>query len=405
MKNNIVSAFVFFAVITSCSEKDIEPTPTVNDIYPLTGVAGMNVTVKGKGFKTTTEVKFNGIAGINVSSSDTVLIVKVPNSTTGAITIANGSKSLNSYSFRYLNIYVLGNEDVNSKSNIKIWRNGKIEQITDTNETAFGNSIFVSGQDIYIAGYTFTTTTYPTYWKNKEAHTLSSTGPGLCLDIFVEGNDVYACGILYNGSSYVAGYWKNGNWHPLTDGAQNDEVNSIIKVGADLYLVGSYKKVATYWKNDVATPLPINNSVTVGYDIQVSQGDVYVLGQNFPEGTVDGYVTVWKNGIPRSLSGSSNNAFAYSMTVEGTNVFVGGFETNSQGKNVATVWINSQKYALTDGEVGADVRGMSVIEDTIILTGSFYMSGKTLPFFLVNDYVEFLTSGDNIITVNDVDAF
>jgi hypothetical protein len=48
---------------------------------------------------------------------------------------------------------------------------------------------------------------------------------------------------------------------------------------------------------------------------------------------------------------------------------------------------------------------MSVIEDAIILAGLFSKSDKTLPFYLVNDYVQVLTTGETNTRVMDVFAF
>jgi hypothetical protein len=61
LRKNFGLTLLIFAVFGSCTENDVAPAPTVDNIYPLTDVAGTNVTVNGKGFRTTTEVKFNGI--------------------------------------------------------------------------------------------------------------------------------------------------------------------------------------------------------------------------------------------------------------------------------------------------------------------------------------------------------
>jgi hypothetical protein len=81
------------------------------------------------------------------------------------------------------------------------------------NSSGLVSAMAISGNDVYIAGFTNNGPDQAVYWKNGQLVTLpngsSATG------IAVSGNDVYVCG---NGGSNDAVYWKNGVIHILGTG-------------------------------------------------------------------------------------------------------------------------------------------------------------------------------------------
>ena len=86
--------------------------------------------------------------------------------------------------------------------------------------TGWGNSIQVSGSDVYVGGVTAngSCVLIPCYWKNGKRTDLSMIDPALdgwVNSIFVLGRDVFAAG--HNGFdpnlgafSPIPCYWKNG---------------------------------------------------------------------------------------------------------------------------------------------------------------------------------------------------
>jgi hypothetical protein len=116
-------------------------------------------------------------------------------------------------------VYVWGDEaDVNPQVNGSLtlramyWKNGVANYLTTVSQsTAAATSIFVSGSNVYVAGYeTLNNYTYATYWKNGVATNLTNNVYSEASSIFVSGSDVYVAGFeVLNGIKYAV-YWKNG---------------------------------------------------------------------------------------------------------------------------------------------------------------------------------------------------
>src|SRR4051812_20368798 len=142
-----------------------------------------------------------------------------------------------------VDVYLAGVVDYN-KNNYNMlvaayWKNGVVTMLDDSHSGG-ANAIAVNKSDIYVAGYTFSyninTDSYAigsninsnsnpmigTYWKNGVATTL---GLGtVCTSIAVVGNDIYVAGYSYTPSptnttsgfgtqtinNPVGTYWKNG---------------------------------------------------------------------------------------------------------------------------------------------------------------------------------------------------
>jgi hypothetical protein len=64
--------------------------------------------------------------------------------------------------------------------------------------------------DVYVAGKG------PTLWKNGAGQHISYHNAD-AFSVFVSGNDVYVAGIDYSGGGNNAVYWKNGAIHSLKD--------------------------------------------------------------------------------------------------------------------------------------------------------------------------------------------
>jgi hypothetical protein len=109
------------------------------------------------------------------------------------------------------------------------------------------------------------------------------------------------------------------------DNSSNEENKTTIK---DIYVCGYEKKsnegkfIATVWKNGVPMSLTDGTKNAVANDVVVSDNDVYVVGY---EADANGaqVAKFWKNGVPAGLV-STPGSFANAVTVNGKDVYIMG---------------------------------------------------------------------------------
>jgi hypothetical protein len=295
----------------------------------------------------------------------------------------NGSGSGNSST-----IYIVGNiEDTvaDNFNNALQWQNGVASTVSTQ---AMPWSIFVSGNDVYIAGSKYENeNSIAMYWKNGVAIPLTDTNTSKSASanaIYVSGSDVYVAGYELLSNEYgVAMLWKNGvpvNLTPVnapypipphtffyigTGGFA--AANSIFVSGTDVYVAGVSNFVtATYWKNGVATYMPDSNlfsnnnpvyaNVSYANGIALSGQDVYVVG-----GTNAGGV-YWKNGLAIPLSPLETGG-CNSIYVSGTDVYIAGILNYH-----ATYWKNGTPFQLSSSNT-------SYANSIFVLGNDVYVAG------------------------------
>ncbi|GHU71798.1 hypothetical protein FACS189413_13980 [Bacteroidia bacterium] len=272
----------------------------------------------------------------------------------------------NTISFRIPIVYVAGTANFRSI----LWTNG-VQSTLSTGGRA--NSVFVSGNDVYVAGRA--SNYYGAIWKNRNIYN-SFINYDL-QSIFVSGNDVYVVGNDDNNEG-SANVWKNDNATSLTFGTaiSKGRANSVFVSGNDVYVAGYIKGsqlVPTVWKNGVATTLSNRNS----YDnnaasVFVSGSDVYVAGHGGNSGGIVGVVAkIWKNGVATNLSDGTNNAYAYaySVFVSGNDVYVAGSGYIGGSPSVAKIWKNGVATNLTDGTNSATAYSVFVLGNDVYVAG------------------------------------
>jgi hypothetical protein len=190
----------------------------------------------------------------------------------------------------------------------------------------------ISGSDVYVSGgTTWDVSAHACYWKNGVAVDLgnnliytapnNSEGYPQTTSIYVYDKDVYVTGCQQTTlGATVALYWKNGSPVFLSnDSAAGSAAYSAAVSGSDLYVagyqnVGAYSR-ATIWKNGAPTALTGSDTASFATAVMAVNGDVYVAGYTWQQ--FGHYVaTYWKNGVAVPLTDGSNNAMAYSISVE-----------------------------------------------------------------------------------------
>jgi sulfur transfer complex TusBCD TusB component (DsrH family) len=284
------------------------------------------------------------------------------------------------------NVYVVGFE-----SNAPVlWKNGvatllapPIKAMSDA--TVFANSLFVSGDDVYAAGYEFDAEV-PKVWKNGTLANLAGAARGNANSVFVSGDDVYVVGDEVDARDIsTATLWKNGVPTALSDGARHASATSLFVSGGDVYVAGvaqleaNGNMIATVWKNGVPTGLTDGANRSAARSIFVSGDDVYVAGAAQLEANGNMIAVVWKNGVLAALSDGTTVTEALSIFVSGDDVHVAGIEHvphPDENKSPAyafsrvnngKVWKNGVE---TPGMNGAEVHSVYVSGGDVYVAGS-----------------------------------
>jgi hypothetical protein len=290
----------------------------------------------------------------------------------------------------------------------RLFKNG-VSYLLGDPRIRFGNSVFVSGDDVYIACDTYPQTPRPpgvpgaTLWKNGEFVSLEkgadyeSVARADCVAGSPDGN-VYGAGnkefraalgenekfrrlgdandggeawcIAVSGKDvYVGGQemkvgalWTNGVKRAMIpDGySRGSEVHSVFASGDDLYAVvtdsrgvegdGNIVFRPWLWKNGVFQRLPDSGRCGANAtDVFVSDGDVYVAGSEIHNGNGEASPVLWKNGVQQKLPYDGPVAWVETLSVSGGNVYVGGGQHQDNGETiivVPTLWINGEAVDL-----------------------------------------------------------
>jgi hypothetical protein len=291
-----------------------------------------------------------------------------------------------------------------------VWKNG----VADTLDQGVIRSVFVSGNDVYAAGWKRTplkviNNTFEggdiaiaTYWKNGVPVLLSDTSLNSYVhSIFVADGHVYAVGHSQaragqSGVPFSAKYWKDGETITLlTPNASESYANGIYVSGSDVYVTGwiragNHRFAAAYWKNGVPTYLTDGTIDCTATSIVVSGDDIYVAGTvGFQDMNIEGgflfgpgakiYATYWKNNQAVTLS--TTGSYASSIFVNGTDVYVAGAIGNASSAivstpfgdmsgNLATYWKNGVQINLNNDNQISLANAISVTQN-----GDVYLGG------------------------------
>jgi hypothetical protein len=276
------------------------------------------------------------------------------------ITLSDGTQDASANS-----IVVSDNNDVyvaGSDNGAVYWKNNREIRLPADDAT----SIFVSGNDIYVAGsYNYNVSDSPkaVYWKNGTEVLLDRDnvygywGGFSVNSIFVSGNDVYTAG--YEGPNAV--YWKNGKEIYLTGStigaAGFIHARSIYVSGQDIY-VDAYETspgspFLEFWfaENGAFQPGSLSNPFNPGggNSLFVSGSHVYIAGTQEVPARYLPTAAYWKDGNVISLPTSETNSFGNAIFVSGNGVYVAGYETATYPISYAVYWKDGVETKLTDG--------------------------------------------------------
>ena len=325
-------------------------------------------------------------------------------------------------------------------TDVNLWKDGRKLPLSGIN---YVTSVFVSDNDIYVAGFGLW---YAALWKNGKTQVLGAY-QSYAHSVFVSNDDVYVVGNEYqikqigtlqkSGLSYfernlnigyqlgtntdiftkssssaetqyvsIAKMWKNGQSHDLTDGIYDAMAQSVYVAGDDVYIAGrEYGEqgiaIAKLWKNGEAQALTDGSFEALAYSVCVSEnGDIYVAGHEI---NANGkfVAKLWKNGEAIALTNGTKDGWAHSVFVSGDDVYVAGTERNEQGWEVAKLWKNEVVENLTNenySNVSAEARSVYVLDGDVYVAGyvwNEYGGLGTVAKLWKNGVAQSLTGGGN----------
>ena len=311
-----------------------------------------------------------------------------------------------------LDVFVAGYDTVSTYGHgIPVyWKNGKPVYYTDGTASyggmaAAATAIAVSGNDVYLAGYSqhcgsFSCHDYGMFWKNGISVDLNL--PTYPSSLIVSNNDIYIAGssLYLDGTGGNAAYVKNEDKIELPSGSTGSLSTAIAVSGNDVYVAGigitgniysgPQNYIAKYWKNGNAINLTDGTKGAQAWSIAISGNDVYVAGKEWSGRSYEdengnpsqkSIAKYWKNGIPVILTDGTEDAITTSINVSGTDVYVSGTEWNGNSyqyqtngytyrKSVAKYWKNGTQVNLTDGTEDAEAKSIAVSGTDVYVAGT-----------------------------------
>lgn len=247
-------------------------------------------------------------------------------------------------------VYAAGVYSKNGKAYSTIWKDG-VASVIDSNATV--SDLFVTNPDVYVSGQK---NNKGIFWKNGVSTQLVSDaayGYVIASSIHVSGSDIHIVGFAENSTTFLkqAIYWKNNVPQMLNagTGTENSYAQSVFVNGNDVYVAGYRTKISggtsvVLWKNGIASDLI--SSTTASYDkvnLYISGSDVYVVCNEYDPPAVE-QIRLWKNGSLVAIPASTLGAVPNCIAVNGTDVYIGGFEREGTPSNqyiVARYWKNN----------------------------------------------------------------
>lgn len=272
-------------------------------------------------------------------------------------------------------VYAIGYYNKAGKQYLTVWKNGNASVI-DSN--ANPSHAFVTGSDLFIAGYK---NGKAFYWKNGtpvQLITDASFGYVSAYSLFVSGTDVHIAGMAETAGTYrkQAVYWKNNVPTLLNAGPTTEDAwaHSIFVSGHDVYIAGKRTltgggEAIVIWKNGVPADLVSSVSASFGNpQLYVSGNDVYITCYEYEFPNWE-QIRLWKNGNPVPFPVAPLGAVPNCLLVIGNDIYIGGFErggTASSNYSVAKYWKNGAGIT-----VGSYPNGSNAVK-------SIYLDGKDL---------------------------
>lgn len=254
------------------------------------------------------------------------------------------------------------NDDVAPKPVVKLPQGvatSEVTQITQNDAISGGSITSDGGAAIIARGVVWSTTATPTI--NLTTKTTNGSGTGQFSSTLSGLNP----GTLY----YVRAYATNSMGTAYGDEKTfiTTATPSTPNVYVAVQLQGNPNR-ALYWKNADIVNLSDGSRHAFAKSIFVNETGVYVAGEEHNSSSV--YVAkYWKDGQAITLSNGMKHAFATGIFVSNNSVYVSGSQETS-GQRQAKYWLNGTEHNLTDGVKHAVANSIFVSGNDVYVGGN-----------------------------------
>jgi len=261
--------------------------------------------------------------------------------------------------------YVLGYQNIGN-SWASYWMDNGVDvtakelQASTNNYGTNAYSIYVSDDnDVYAAGAEIAGTAV---WKNGVPTYLTPSGGGNAHSVFVSGSDVYVAGWVETATGRNATLWKNGVANTLSNESLRSEAHAVFVSNNNVYVAGlvytELKTQLTVWKNGTREIISPDSPGAQAFSMFVSEGNVYLAGSEIVDNQWK--AKVWKNGEGTILS-NINLSHAQSIYVHNGDVYAAGWIPDDEGKNKAVFWKNGVLSVLPKDATATDTYAWSIV--------------------------------------------
>ena len=230
------------------------------------------------------------------------------------------------------NIYVLGAQYDKNNYIVKVWKNAVLNSVIKSDHWIDASSMFVYKGDIFICGnerngdedkQRYRNNDIAKIWKNGKVQNLTDGhNNAYALSVFVNNDNVFIAGYEIVNDKCIAKLWKNGKSQNLSDNSNNSIARSIYVYNNNTYVVGSETingvSVAKLWVNGNAESITNGKNNAYAKSVYIHKNNIYIVGieENNKKRDV---AKLWINGVAKNLTDGTKNGYANSIFVENKN--------------------------------------------------------------------------------------
>lgn len=301
-------------------------------------------------------------------------------------------------------VFLLTQESISGKYTAKYWKNDVATTLnSDINSSINAAKMVVDNTNVYVSGSeTSSGFTFPCYWKNTTKFILPAPSPQpIATGIAVEGNNVYTCGTSLIGNVSKAIYWKNQNYFEITNGSDYSSAEGIAVSGTKIYVIGLTQSSQIFYSRLWIDGIPqtISSLDSRVSSIIIKENNIYISGKEKnssgiyePKYWIYNLLSNMFTKIDLPTNSTSITSGTSALFLNGTDIYVVGFERNASGRDFATYWKNGQKVVVSDGTIDADLSGIQIYENNVYVCGN---DGNTVKIWKNNNATNY-SDGTNL---------